>query len=205
MLADSLLRLLTHPCPVGTYVSREALSVTPLTDLGLRQTWEDRRLISVLRRHLDQRTVHQYGNRIKVRRLRLKPQPEGFEGNRAAAGKGIQNRRRVTIAGGQDLSANVGQQPFVPDVLPDDEPLNHLVKTVPLSALRRLRGEPVGMGTRIVNELCEQDSAGRREWTTRPPHVERRRVTVPDRLLPSGLSVDCLQRQSHLDQLALVH
>mgnify|MGYP006143675803 CR=1 FL=1 len=58
---------------------------------------------------------------------------------------------------------------------------------------------------RVVDELGEQHGPRGRQWTPRPPQVERARMAVPDRLLASGLSVDRFERQSYLDQLALVH
>ena len=78
-----------------------------------------------------------------------------------------------------------------------------VVQPLALGALGLLGREAVGMRRRVVDELGEQDGAGGGERAARPPQVQRRRVAVADRLLARGLSVDRLQRQGHLDQLAL--
>ncbi len=77
------------------------------------------------------------------------------------------------------------------------------VQPLALGALSLLGREPIGMRRRVVDELGEQHGAGGGERAARPPQVQRRGVAVADRLLARGLPVDRLQRQRHLDQLAL--
>ena len=53
---------------------------------------------------------------------------------------------------------------------------------------------------RVVDHLRENDRPGRSQRPSRPPKVERRGMSVPDRFLPRRRLVDGVERQRHLDQ-----
>ena len=106
----------------------------------------------------------------------------------------------------EDLRVRLGEQRLVAGVLPDDEPLDDAVDSRSRSARWASSvGNAVGMRRRVVDELGEEHRARGGERSARPPQVQRRRVAVADRLLARRLPVDRLQRQRHLDQLALAH
>ena len=96
------------------------------------------------------------------------------------------------------------KQALVADVLPDDEALDdaRAAARARLAAASSV-GNSSGSEDWVVDQLSEQHGPGRGERPARPPQVQCRWVAVPDRLLPRGLPVDRLQRQRHLDQLAL--
>ena len=133
----------------------------------------------------------------------LQAEALGLERDRAAAGERVEDRRRVAARRPEDLRVRLGEQRLIARVLPDDEPLDDAMQPLALGALRVLGREAIGMRGRVVDELGEQHGAGGGERPARPPQVQRRRVAVADRLLARGLPVDRLQRQRHLDQLAL--
>ena len=135
--------------------------------------------------------------------MRLQAEPLGLERDGAAAGERVEDRRRVAVGRLEDLRVRLGEERLVADVLPHDEPLDDLVQPLALDALILLGREPVRMRRRVVDKLREEHRPGSGERPPRPPQVQRRRVAVPDRLLPGRLPVDRLQRQRHLDQLAL--
>src|SRR5580698_6350031 len=90
------------------------------------------------------------------------------------------------------------------DVLPDDEPGYYTVQSVALYLLGFLSRERIWVSRRVVNQLREQHRTACGKRTPGPPEVQRRRMSLPDRLLADGLPVDVLQRQCDLDQLRLV-
>ena len=64
-----------------------------------------------------------------------------------------------------------------------------------------IRQKHVDVLRRVVDHLREDHRTRRRQRPARPPQVQRRRMPVPDRLLPRRRRVDRVKRQRHLDQL----
>ena len=56
----------------------------------------------------------------------------------------------------------------------------------------------------VIDERGEEHGATRGQRSPRPPEVQRRRVTVPYRLLARRLAIDGLERQGDFDELLLV-
>src|SRR5690606_38378965 len=54
---------------------------------------------------------------------------------------------------------------------------------------------------RIVDKLREQHGTTGSEWPPRPPQMQGRWVSVPDRFFPSRRLVDGLERNRNLDEL----
>ena len=135
--------------------------------------------------------------------MRLQAEPLGLERDRAAAGERVEDRRRVAARRLEDLRVRLGEQSLIARVLPDDEPLDDAVQPLALRALQPPRsgsGRDATTGRRRAGRTAPPAP---RKRPARPPQVQRRRVAVADRLLPRRLAVDRLQRQRHLDELAL--
>jgi hypothetical protein len=65
-------------------------------------------------------------------------------------------------------------------------------------------GKMSGMRRRVVDHLREDHRPRRRQWSPRPPQVQRARVAVPDGFLARAGDVDRFQRQRDFDELFLV-
>ena len=72
-----------------------------------------------------------------------------------------------------------------------------------LDPLLLLGRETIRLGTGIIDELSEQDRLSHSQLSSRPPVVKAPQVVLPLRGIPLGLPVDRLQRERHLDELAL--
>jgi hypothetical protein len=66
------------------------------------------------------------------------------------------------------------------------------VQAPPLGILIFLGFETIRPCGGIVNQLSEKDGAAGRQRFARPPKMQRRWVTMPDRLLARGGNVDRL-------------
>ena len=202
-MADAPLRLVADPAAVAADVLGQTGRTGPIQAL-FGGPWEDRRLVRPSRWDLDQRLVDQYRHRIEVAGVGLQAETLRLQRDRAATGERIQDRRRMAVAGVPDLLARPPEDPLIVGVLPLHQVADDVEQLLAPLGLCLESGVPVGMGRRIVDELCEQDRAGRGERPARPPQVQRGRVAVADRLLPRGLAVDVLQRERDLDELAFV-
>src|ERR1035438_5977430 len=91
-----------------------------------------------------------------------------------------------------------------------------VVRVVPLHQLFNQPEEPLtllvlvgfgrkllGKARRVIYQRSEQYRTARRQWPPRPPEMQRRRVSMPDRFLPRRLFVDRLQRQRDFYKLLL--
>jgi len=65
----------------------------------------------------------------------LQAQALSLQGDRAAAAEWIEDRRRVTICGLQDLGPGLVQNLFVVGVLPQNKPLDNPEEPLPLCLL----------------------------------------------------------------------
>ena len=65
----------------------------------------------------------------------------------------------------------------------------------------RVRQQHVDIFGRVVDHLRKDDGPRRRQWSARPPQMQRARMPVANRLLPGGRLVDGVERQSDLDEL----
>src|SRR5262245_42782284 len=136
--------------------------------------------------------------------MRLKSEPLRFEWDRTAAAERIEDRRRVAISGVRDLRACCLKHLLVRRAFPSHEFLHHAEQALALSFLLLLRREKVRATRRVVDDRCKENSAARCQWPARPPEVECRRMSMPNRLLPCRFAVDHLQRQRNLDQLLAI-
>ena len=157
---------------------------------GVGGAGEHGRPAGELRRDLDQRLVDEHRDGVEVGGVGLQPEALGLERDGAAAGERVEDRGRLATGRLQDLLRAPREQRLVVDVLPFDEPLDDPVQPLTLRALRLLGRELVGSRGRVVDELREEHRACRGQRSPRPPEVQRRRVAVPDRLLPRRLAVD---------------
>ncbi len=155
----------------------------------------------------------------RVPLMRLKPEALRFERQRTAAGervvepwqgRRVEQLRRPRMTGVRpagpppalpNLLPRLLQELLVRRVLPLDQLPEHPEQPFPLPVLILLRGERLRRGRRVVHHLREEDRPRRRQRPPRPPQVQRRRVPVPDRLLPRRRRVDRFKRQRRLDQL----
>jgi hypothetical protein len=80
---------------------------------------------------------------------------------------------------------------------------NQPEKPLPLLVLIGFCGELLGKARRVVHQRSEQGCSARRQRPPCPPKVQRRRVPVPNRLLPRRLLIDRLQRQRDFDEFLL--
>jgi hypothetical protein len=55
--------------------------------------------------------------------------------------------------------------------------------------------------TGLIEQLRKDDSPRRRQWTPRPPQMQRARMPMPDGLLASTSRIDRVQGQRHFDEL----
>ncbi|MDK3258350.1 hypothetical protein QOZ86_17735 [Blastococcus capsensis] len=207
-MADPLLRLIAHPLAVAAHVLGQPGGPRPVSEPRLRCTGEHRRPAGELRRDLNESLVDQHRDRVEVGGVRLKPQPLGLERDRSTASERVEHRRWIAAGVAQDLLVGPGEELLVTGVLPDHKLLDQLVQPVALRDNPGLAGVVVldrqclRPARRVVDQLGEQHRPGSGQRLTGPPEMQRRRVAVPDRLLPGGLGVDLLQGERDLDQLA---
>jgi len=123
-MPDAPLGLVAKPITVCTNIRCQPLSARPVPDLRASQTWKDRNPVSKTRWNLDLSLVDQYGHRVEVGGIGLKPEPLSLEGNTAAARERVDNRRRHPSGGLHDLRPHVREKALVSQVLPDDHALN---------------------------------------------------------------------------------
>ena len=74
---------------------------------------------------------------------------------------------------------------------------------LPLLILVGFGRELLGKTRRVIDQRSEQDRPARRQRPPRPPEMQRRRVSMPDRFLPRRFLIDRLQRQRDFDKLLL--
>ena len=147
--------------------------------------------------------VDQGRNRIEIARFRHEAKSSRFQWDRSTARERIYHCRGAAGRGSFDLGACLPQD--LRARVPVGELLNERMESLAFPALASVIRECLRMTAWVINELGEEYRPRGCQRLSRPPQVKRRRVPVPDCLLTRRRSVDRLQWQSHLDQLALVH
>jgi len=135
--------------------------------------------------------------------VRLQPQSLRLQRDRAAAGEGIEQGRRVAVRSLQDLSTRPAQHLLVVDVLPLDQLLDEPEEALAFDVLRSLGGELVGVAGWVVHDGREDHRAARGQRPPRPPQVQRARMSVADGFLPRRFLVDGVEGEGDLDELTL--
>jgi hypothetical protein len=120
-------------------------------------------------------------------------QAQGFQGDGAAAGEGIQHLRGLAAEALTDEPSRLLQQ-----VAPAGVAVVHLPPTQVGDELLVHLG---GFG----EQGAQHSGAGHHQRSPRPPDVEGGDVAVADSLLPAGFLRQDLNRQHLLDEVPLVH
>ncbi len=226
-MADALLGFVAHPLAVVAHVFGETLArpsnpaATPI--FSLRDSGFTGGLPGKLRRNLDHRLVDQHRDRVEVAGVSSPAQAAALpavsihrprtdrETREACAGRIIpwraddpRSRHRSPRQLCQISSRARCRTVFVSRVLPQHEILDDLEKPLPLFLLRLLRLENIRMRRWIVHHLRENHRPRRRQRPPRPPQMQRRRMPMPNRLLPRRCLVDGFQRQSDFDEFFLI-
>ena len=200
-MPDPSLRLVPHPLPVRLHVRGNPLRPVPCRESGV-DIGVNRRPPGEAGRYLDHRLVDQHCHRVQVPCHCPEPQPLRLQWDRPTPGERVQDRRRPVREAPVDLRPSRAQHVRIVGVLPLHEPFEDPKQPLPLDIL--LLGRQRLVPRRIVHQRCPDHRPSRRQRPPRPPEVQRRRMTMPYRLLPSRLLVDRRQRQRHLNQLRLV-
>ncbi len=153
---------------------------------------------------LDQRLVDEHGDGIQIAGVRFQSQPLRFQRDRVAAGKGIEQGRRVAVRGLQDLGPCAAKHFLVVHVLPLHQLLDEPEKALALGMLDGLGGKLLGVAGRVIHDGREDHRTACGQRPSRPPQVRRARVAVSDGLLPRRLLVDGFEGQGDFDEFALV-
>ena len=93
----------------------------------------------------------------------FQPQPLGFQRNSTAAGKGVQQGRRVIVGGAQDLCLGSRQHLRVVGVFPLDQLFQNAKQPLSLGVLGFLGGVQLRVGRGVVHKAGpDHGSSGRR-------------------------------------------
>ena len=154
----------------------------------------------------DQRLGDEHRHRVEIGGVALQPEPLRLQGDRAAAAKGVDDRRRVVVGAQADEPARGAEDLLVIAVLPLHQLADEAEELLaPVARARqlveRVGRPPAPRARRGVDQRGEEDRPARGQRPPRPPQVQRGRVPVPDRLLARRLGVDRVQRQRDLNQL----
>ena len=173
-----------------------------VADLGLRVHRSHARKPG---RNLNHGLVDHNCHRVQIVGMGLQPQALGLQRNGSAAGKGVQQLRRISVGRLQNLRLGRLQYPLVLRILPDHHVLQNTEQPLPLPILFFLRGELLRVRGWIVHQAGPNHGPGRCCWLARPPKMQGGRVPVADGFLPGGLRIDFFQGQRHLDQFLCCH
>ena len=206
--------LLTHPLPVAAHVLGQAVRTGPAAR-AVVGAGEDRSTAGEARWDLDEGLVDEDGHGVEVGGVRLQAEPLGLQGDGAASGEGVEDRGRLIPRGAADLLPDLTHEVLIADVVP----VHHAGDEGEQAAALRLHG-PLGGGLRVglprgpsrlqellvalggvVDQLGEEHGAGGGRGLAGPPQVQRGGVPLADGFLPSGLLVDGVERQRHLNEL----
>src|SRR5262249_25521793 len=94
---------------------------------------------------------------------------------------------------------------FISRVLPLNEVFDDLEEPLALFLLRLLGLENIRVRRRIIYHLRKDHRPRRRQWPPRPPKMQRRRMPMPNRLLPRRRFIDRLQRERNFDKFLVSH
>src|SRR5215831_5799634 len=103
-----------------------------------------------------------------------------------------------------DLVTSALKNLFVSRVLPLNKIFNDLEKPLTFFLLRLLRLKNIRMCRWIVYHLGKDYRPRRRQRPPRPPQVQRRRMPMPNRLLPRRRLIDRFQWQRNFNEFFLV-
>ena len=123
----------------------------------------------------------------------------------SAAGKGVEERRRVAVCGFQNFRLGGLKHPLIIGIFPDNEVFQNAEQSLPLLILFFFCREFFRMRGRIIHKTRPDNCPCRRQRTSCPPQMQGRRMPMPDRLLPRRLRIDFFQRQCHLNQFFRFH
>ena len=176
---------------------------------------EDRSTAGEERRDLDEGLVDEDGHGVEVGGVRLQAEPLGLQGDGAASGEGVEDRGGLLPRGAADLLPDLTHEVLIADVVP----VHHAGDEGEQTAALRLHG-PLRGGLRVglafgpgrlqellvvlggvVDQLGEEHGARGGRGLAGPPQVQRGGMPLADGFLPSGLLVDGVERQRHLDEL----
>jgi hypothetical protein len=153
-------------------------------------------------RQLDERLGDEHRDRVEVASVRDQAEALRFEGDRPSTTEGVEHFWRVVAAGTADLFTCFIEHRLILGGFPGDEPFDQAEEPLTLLLLGVLSREAIGVGGGVVDELGEEHGTTGGEWAARPPQVERRGVSVADRLLSGSFAVDRLEGKCDLDELA---
>ena len=195
---DAAFGFVAHPLPVRLNIRSQTLR--PLVGVETRvDTWMHRRQTRKPRRDLDHRLVDQHRHRIQITSQSRKPKPLRLQRNRPTTRERIQNRRRSVREATVNLSLCFSQHDRIVGVLPHHQPFQNPEQ--PPSFCLLLIDRQRLIARRIVHQRSPNHSPRSRQRPPRPPQMQRRRMPLPNRLLPSRRQINRLQRQRHLNQL----
>ena len=200
---DAAERFPLHPLAVILHISGKPLRSLPAPG-GIQfgaAVRVDRRLPGKPGRDLDHGLVDHYRHGVQVVGVGFQPQPLGFQRNSTAAGKGVQQGRRVIVGGAQDLCLGSRQHLRVVGVFPLDQLFQNAKQPLPLSVLGFLGGVQLRVSRGVVHKAGPYHSACRRQRTPCPPQMQGGRMPVPDGFFPRCLRIDRFQRKGNFDQL----
>jgi hypothetical protein len=194
-VTDAALGLLAHPGAVVADVFGEALSPPPGLDgeAPVLVPGVDGWLIREAGWQLDERFGDEDCDRVEIASVGDEAEALGFEGDRSAAAERVEDLREAVAAGASDLLAGLLEDLLVLGGFPGYEPFDQAEEPLTFLVLGFFGREAIGMGGGVVNELSEKHGPACRERTACPPQVERRGVSVANRLLSGGLPVDRLK------------
>ena len=181
----------------------------------------DRRAVGKLGRQFNQGFGNQHGHGVEVGSDGAQAQPLGFQGDGAAAAKGVvdglglavevvqhgvgRGRRRFVAGTGHgtgDFVAGRGQQGGVAAVFPLDQAFDEVVETLPLGALVGFGRKFGGAVGGVVHQASKDDGAAGGQGPARPPEMQSAGMPMPNGLLPRRFGVDGVQGQVNFDELA---
>jgi hypothetical protein len=165
----------------------------------------DRRSICELRREFDERFGNQHREWVKVARISFQAKALGFEWDRTAAAKWVNDGGWPVWIAAPDFCPRFFENLFVGRRFPRNQPLDDVEQALTLSLLVRFSGERLGVRRRVVDQLREEHSAAGGERAACPPKMERARVATADALLSCCFLIDDVEREGDFDELGGHH
>ena len=202
-VTDAAERLPLHPLAVILHIGGKPLRPLPAgcaiqPGAAVRV---DRCLPGKPGRDLDHCLVDHHRHGVQVVGVGFQPQPLGFQRNSTAAGKGVQQGRRVIVGGAQDLCLGSRQHLRVVGVFPLDQLFQNAKQPLSLGVLGFLGGVQLRVGRGVVHKAGPDHGSCRRQRTPCPPQMQGGRMPVPDGFFPRCLRIDRFQRKGNFDQL----
>ena len=146
-----------------------------------------------LLRVFQHRFVEQDGHGVVIQGVGLTAQAEGFQGDGATTGKGVEHPRGAPAEGFADeLASSFKARIFA---------LGHCLPGGKIAHQGQKLFPPFGV---IGQERCKGCSAGDGQRFARPPDVERGDVPVADVFLPHGFFRDPAQREVGFEEAGVV-